>query len=616
MRGILKGYALMTDPATAIDLVSALATDVMLTDWSAPEFLSARLADALPALSGTAAEPGIRQAIRLLADGGDPDVLQGAVANALDAAAGALLVADLTPVEDGEKYRARDEFLARSLDALADLAALTEQLGEGADVRDDLRRGVHTLKGEAGALDLRGPAQAMHALEDALAGDQAVPMARAILDWCGERFEAIRLGDESEGDVATFLASLHGEHITPELAQHSAGGASTVHGSAAGGATMRIGIERLDTLHDAVGELVVVHTMLAGARELAGIKDRRIRALFATLERTTTAVQQLTTRLRLVPLRGLLQRTARIARETARHLGRPVDVHLVGEDEEADRAVVERLADPLVHLVRNAIDHGLEGLDERVRAGKEPSGNLTIAVRTTLGSLTVTVSDDGRGLDPQRIVARARANGLIAPEANPEGEAVHDLLFLRGFSTAAEVTQISGRGVGLDVVKTAVTALRGVIDVTSQPGQGCSFIIRLPTSLAVIDGLAVMAGGQRLVLPTTAVAGTVRLDPQLFVGRQHHLITVQGRQVPVVHLAHVLGYAATDGAPSPRPLAVIVESGERRLALAIDAVLGRQQVVLKELSRGIPAPPGIGGAAIAADGRPMLVVDIPALLRH
>lgn len=603
-----------TDPRIALD---QLAGDIVLLDLADAEAVD-RIITGLSQLLVEPLQHSIAEAIRLLRlPVNDASRTIERLAQALDAAGAKLDAQRLTPLATtaGGDDPVLREFLGRATDAIADLAGLLDRLVAGEPVVPELRRAVHTLKGEAGALDLRGPARVLHALEDRLEthGPAATAIARQAIDWCAGCFDALRRGEDP--DPSALLAAITApDHADPLPTAGSDAGDRRPPTST----SMRVDVARLDALHDAVGELVVVHTMLAGAPELLRLRDRRLRALFATLERTTATVQMLTSGLRLVPLRGLLQRSARIARETARQLGREIVVQLDGEDQEIDRAVADRLAEPLLHLVRNGIDHGLETPEERRAAGKPATGTLAITAGSAAGGLTITVRDDGRGIDRERILTRARSEGLIAGDTAAAADlAIDELLFRPGFSTASSVSEVSGRGVGLDAVRSAVATLRGRVSLTGRHGEGCTATIHLPTTLAVIDGLVVEAAGQRVVVPTDAVVCSQRLPLDLTLpppGRRH-LLTVQDRQVALIGLADALGYASGQTA-TRRPMAVVVESGTQRFALGVDAVLGRQQVVLKDLGRGLPPPPGISGAAIAADGRPMLVIDIASILRH
>ena len=609
------------NPLTSTDLrnmLDQLATELVLLD---PQDLAA-LEHWIEGLRALEVEP-IRQRIAdaLITLAGhvrDTSAIYACATQVLDEVRTVLEVEHLEPEQAvGEPDAVRDEFLGRAADAVADLAGLIDRFAAGEPVVLDLRRGIHTLKGEAGALDLRAPARVLHALEDAFErrGDFDARTALMAVDWCGDCFEALRQAKPAAADPEPILRAIAGDTVIdtagPLNSGQTAGGQAPV-----AVAKIRVDAARLDALYDAVGELVVVHAMLTGAPELLALRDRRLRALFATLERTTAVVRSLTTRLRLVPLSGLLQRTARIARETARQLGREVTVELEGEDLEVDRSVADHLAEPLLHIVRNAIDHGIELPAERLAAGKPACGILRLRAGAESGGFGITVSDDGRGIDRERILARAQRAGLIDASASVDDVQVEDLLFAPGFSTAEAVSEVSGRGVGLDAVRSAVNRLHGRVELTGRCGSGCTVTIRLPTTLSVIDGLAVEAAGQRLIIPIEAVACTQCLlhdgdEPQSTVRR---LITVQGRQVALVGLAGALGFTDAQR-PVRRPMAIIVESGGIRLALRVDAVIGRQHVVLKGLGRGLPPPPGISGAAIASDGRPVLVVDTIGLFR-
>ncbi|HAT09947.1 MAG TPA: chemotaxis protein CheA, partial [Planctomycetes bacterium] len=330
------------------------------------------------------------------------------------------------------------------------------------------------------------------------------------------------------------------------------------------------------------------------------------------IDRLLRSAQDASNRLRMVPVRPVFQRAERAARELAARLGKPIAIRLVGAATELDKAVAERLGDPLLHLVRNALDHGVEDAASRAAAGKPAIATLTIAAERHDGRVVVSVADDGRGLDRARILARARERGLALPHEQAPDSAVWELLCQAGFSTAEKVTDISGRGVGLDVVRSAVHGMRGRLEISAQTGAGARFTVILPPTLVAVDGLGLMAGGQRFVIPTSAVRACLRPRPGDLdsVAGRGSVIAHQGRLLPWRPLPDLLGLAPL---ASKRPLAVVVDDGARRAAIAVDAILGRTQAVLKPLS-GLPELPGVVGTAIGADGRVDLVLDPVGLL--
>ncbi|MCK6490976.1 MAG: chemotaxis protein CheA [Planctomycetes bacterium] len=380
-------------------------------------------------------------------------------------------------------------------------------------------------------------------------------------------------------------------------------------------ATMRVDVERVDALNDAIGELVIAQNMLSCSAELSQLASRRVQSLLAQLDRVTRNIQDMAMRLRLVSIRPVFQRMVRLGRDAARKLGKEAEVITEGDEQELDKSVVDRLGDPLVHLVRNAVDHGLEADPAaRAAAGKPACGKVTLRAYRTSGSFCVTVSDDGRGLDRARILAKARERNLVREGQHLTDEEVWALIFLPGFSTADKVTDVSGRGVGMDVVKRMVEEMRGQVVVESKAGAGTTITILLPLTLAIIDGMLVGVGDEQYILPTLSVITSTRPreDELGSMCGNSRLLTFQGHQIPVVTLRQVFGLG---GELPPRPLVVVVEDGSRRVGLVVDAVLGRQQVVLKALGAGMPTVPGVGGATINGDGRVCLVLDVGGLLQ-
>jgi two-component system chemotaxis sensor kinase CheA len=301
---------------------------------------------------------------------------------------------------------------------------------------------------------------------------------------------------------------------------------------------------------------------------------------------------------------------ARLVRDLSQRTGKSVRFETSGEETEIDRNIVDVLGDPLVHMIRNSVDHGIEPSHERVACGKPPVGTLTLSARHSGGSVIVELRDDGRGLDRDRIVAKAISRGLIESDRGLSDAEIHALIFEPGFSTAERVTDVSGRGVGMDVVRQAIESLHGRIDIASSAGRGCTFTVRLPLTLAITDGMLVAVGSERYILPTGSIALSFRPERQALstVTERGEMVMLRGELMPMYRLHQILEVpdAVTDPA---RGLLVLLTDGERRFTLLVDQLLGQQQVVAKslgELGKNLPA---ISGAAILGDGRVGLILD-------
>lgn len=623
-------------------LRDAIAEDAMLldpADAAGRARLAGRFAELALQLAGPA-RAAAEEAAALLAREPSPDCAER-LGRLADAA-----LAEAPPPPPAADPAAVGEFLARAAAEPEEIAnlALAWERGE-AGARDELRRRLHTLKGDAGMLGLNDLQALVHRAEDLVAAAAAAPVAAilAASDWAAAEVRHLAGGPPPPpppelaaapplGELLVAAGAVRPESIAAALAEQDAapgrrlgevlidsGAAHPRDVAAALGAqrtgavpapaTLRVEVERVDALADAVGELVIAQAMLANA---LGRADRRTAAMLARVDRLLRTAQDASSRLRMVPIRPVFQRAERAAREVAARQDKAVAVRLEGAGTELDKAVAERLGDPLLHLVRNAVDHGIESAADRAAAGKPGAATLTIAAERCEGRVVVSVSDDGRGLDRARILARARARGLPAPGDAAPDAAVWELLCLPGFSTADTVTAISGRGVGLDVVRSAVHGMRGRLEISSRPGAGSRFTIILPPTLVAVDGLGLVAGGQRYVVPTSAVRACLRPQPAELdsVGGRGRVLRHLDRLLPWRPLPELLGQGRLG---SSRPQAVVVDDGARRAAIAVDAILGRTQAVLKPIA-GLPDIPGVAGSAIGADGRVDLVLDPVGLL--
>jgi two-component system chemotaxis sensor kinase CheA len=327
-------------------------------------------------------------------------------------------------------------------------------------------------------------------------------------------------------------------------------------------------------------------------------------------------LQALALNLRMVPLRSTFKKMARAVHDTAYKLGKQVEFRIEGEDTEIDRIIAETLADPLLHMVRNAVDHGIESADDRLRAGKPAAGRVTLSAAQSGDIVVITLADDGRGLDPDRLVKRAIERKLLPEAARPTVAEALQLIFVPGFSTAETVTGISGRGVGMDVVQRNVQNLKGSIDIDTETGQGTVFTIRLPLTTAILDVMLLRVGAERFLLPVGAVVEATRPEAGQVrqVLRSGRMIESRGQMLPIVPLADLFGIRSVPIDDGGEPIMVVIEHFKGRYALAVDEIVGQQQVVIKPLAAGLPHHPGLAGSAILPDGRVGLILDPNRLL--
>jgi two-component system chemotaxis sensor kinase CheA len=375
-----------------------------------------------------------------------------------------------------------------------------------------------------------------------------------------------------------------------------------------------VDLRKLDRLLHLAGEIAVIHGRLTGAAERGGGLDRQeLLEVHGALDPLLGQLQERVTELRMVPVGPLFRQQGRAIHDLAAAQGKLVRLSLEGEEVEVDAAVIEQLGAPLTHLIRNAVDHGIETPDERRRAGKDACGEIVLRAFHSAGQVVVEVRDDGAGLDRARVEARARELGRGDTAELPDAD-LFQLLFEPGFSTAAAVTGVSGRGVGLDVVRRHAEALRGTVGLDGQPGRGAVFTLRIPLTLAIIEGLTVEAGGETFVLPLDRVVECVDLAAaEAERARPAGLFHLRGTPLPYLRLRELF---ALGGAAPHRENLVVVE-GEGGLAgVAVDSLRGKSQTVIQPLGRLFRGIPGISGSAVLGNGRVALILDVPALLRN
>jgi len=384
-------------------------------------------------------------------------------------------------------------------------------------------------------------------------------------------------------------------------------------------ASLRVGIDKIDALMNMVGELVITQSMLGGLDDAGPFDDARLARLregLSQLARNSRALQESVMRLRSVPVSVVFNRFPRLVHDLSRHLGKRVELAVNGQNTELDKTVLEKLGDPLVHLVRNSLDHGFEMPDERAAAGKPASGRLSLSAFHRGGDIVVEVEDDGRGLDNDRILRKARERGIVPHDVTPSPQEIAELIISPGFSTAEVVTDVSGRGVGMDVVRRNVRSLGGDIGVESVRGRGTKITLRLPLTLAIIDGQLVRVGEHSYVVPLLTIVESV----QIAAGRLKSVAgggvvyRVRDQLVPVVDLSTILG-GTPSGEPLDGRLLVLVEADGRRVGLVVDELQGQQQVVIKSLETNCGRIEGLAGATILGDGSVAFILDMVGLVR-
>ncbi|PIE17335.1 MAG: chemotaxis protein CheA [Proteobacteria bacterium] len=380
-------------------------------------------------------------------------------------------------------------------------------------------------------------------------------------------------------------------------------------------ASVRVPADKLDRLVDLVGELVISMSRVESAVLKQEDREERQAAL-ESLAQIGEELQESVMAVRMVPIEELFLRYKRVVRDLAGALGKQARLVIEGAHTELDKTVIERLADPLKHLVRNALDHGLETPEVRAAAGKEAKGTVWLRAKQQGGNIVIELADDGAGIDPERVLAKARERGLVGPDETPSPSEINAFLLAPGFSTAAKVTDVSGRGVGLDVVHRNINELRGSIAIQSEPGQGTVFRITLPLTLAIIEGLVVRVGDELLTIPMLSVLEQLRPSREqlMTVQGRGEVVVVRGEFLPLLRLHELLGFGCHEPDPT-KALVVIVEHEEQRLCLLVDEVLEQEQAVVKPLERNFRSVEGIAGATIRGDGGVSLILDIRGVAR-
>lgn len=376
-------------------------------------------------------------------------------------------------------------------------------------------------------------------------------------------------------------------------------------------ATIRVGLDRVDRLMNMIGELVIKEAMLSQVIQTAGLHEQPdVVAGLDSIRQLASDIQESVMAIRAQPLKLVFQRMHRILREAADATAKPVRLITIGEQTEVDKTMIERLVEPLTHMIRNSVDHGLEDSVTRQRRGKPQEGTITLSAAHRSGRVQIEVSDDGGGINRPRVRQIAEDRGLIMPGANLSPAEIDQLLFLPGFSSKDEVSALSGRGVGLDVVRREIMGLGGRVMIQSAEGQGTTFSIALPLTLAVLEGMLIQLGDQTMVLPITAVQETLRPDASMLhgVGQGSQLLSNRGELIPIIDLCAIFG-VIPEGSPDGGVLIVVETDSRKRAAFRVDTIFDQRQVVIKSLEQNYGRVPGVSAATILGDGKIALIID-------
>lgn len=377
---------------------------------------------------------------------------------------------------------------------------------------------------------------------------------------------------------------------------------------------VKVDTKKLDTLVDMTGELVIAQSMLRQNEAIVSSTDQKLFQTMSQLNQITSTLQKVAMSMRMVPIRSTFQKMVRLVRDLARSSGKQVQLTMSGEDTEIDRNVVDELYEPMVHMVRNAVDHGIETPEERKAVGKPHEGKVELRAYHQSGNIIIEIEDDGRGLDKERILEKAKEKNLIEAESSLTDSEIYNLIFQPGFSTAKKVTEVSGRGVGMDVVKRSIEKLRGRVEIESRPGRGSTFVIHLPLTLAIIEGMVVRVGEERYIVPTLSILESLKPDRSKYtsVHGRGELIKVRDKLIPLVRFEKVFDISCDCKDPWDG-LVVAVEHDGAQFCLLVDEVVGKEEVVIKSLGSSLIQVKGVAGGTILGDGRVALILDMAGI---
>ncbi len=524
---------------------------------------------------------------------------------------------------------------ARHIDVLDSALLSLERLGDAeldSGLVTSLLGSLHTLKGNSGMMGFSTIQKFIHQLESVFKRllDRPGLLTRETLDALFDAATVLRnaveqVGSNPEPDLSqetAFLESLAIDSRTAAVKGRQGRKKAEAHikddlrpEAAAVGQTntLRVDFERLDHLLNLTGELVIHKTKLnqivknledfVGAEEFFG----ELPGVAQQIDKTTAELQEAIMRVRMLPIKHVFQRFPRMVRDMAKQKGKEVELAFFGEETEIDKTVIDALGEPLIHLIRNSIDHGIEPPDERVRAGKPRAGSIHLSARQESSHIVISVNDDGAGMNAERIRQKAVEKGLISPEQQLTEQDTYNLIFLPGFSTVENVTETSGRGVGLDVVKKVISDFNGIIEVNSRAGLGTEFVLKMPLTLAIIPALLVETSGELYAIPLSAVIESVKIDPsEIHRVDGKEVVQLRGSVLHIKRLDNILGIPHKE---QRRNYMVVLGRAEKRVGLIVDSLRGQQEVVIKALDDYLGETFGISGATILGDGRVVLIID-------
>lgn len=520
-------------------------------------------------------------------------------------------------------------------DGIAELFRDIPGLGEIAplpcDQSDKRVFRVHTTSSDTDLLDLftfhlskdqirildtsAGPEQAPNQAE-AHADGGAKPAAQAADFGFFDGAPGLPQAQSVTPAAVTAPANLHTEE-SPKAASRAGSGASASSSAAIESSTLRVSVSKVDQLINLVGELVITQAMLAQkSSELDSAANQPLLAGLADLDRNTRDLQEAVMSIRMIPMSVVFNRFPRMLRDLTAKLGKKVELVTHGESTELDKGLIEKITDPLTHLIRNSADHGIEMPEQRRAKGKSEHGTITLSASHQGGSILIEVRDDGKGLSREKLLSKAREKGMDAPDSMSDGE-VWNLIMAPGFSTAEVVTDVSGRGVGMDVVKKNITSLGGSVEIDSAEGYGMRVSVRLPLTLAIMDGMTVRVSNEVYILPLASVIESFQIKPSEIstVAQGARLVKVREEYMPVIDLEHVFQVPRFEF-NATSPIMVVVEADGARVALMVDELIGQQQVVIKNLESNYRKVPNVSGATILGDGKVALILDTSSLVRR
>jgi two-component system, chemotaxis family, sensor kinase CheA len=489
-----------------------------------------------------------------------------------------------------------------------------------------LFRVSHTIKGNASSLGFTGVAEFTHVLEDVLddlrrkrrAADGALVSALLeAVDALKVLIPAAAKGDHGlSGERRALLERLRSSQAPGDARPRDPGTGVKKEAARADrdrDRTLRVDIGKLDRMLTLSGELAIAHERLRQMLGPSAAADSDLVEAHAEAEQLGHELQELVMKARMVSLSPLFRQYGRTVRDVSTTQGKLARLVVEGEDVEVDTAVAEHIRDPITHMIRNAVDHGIEPPDVREKKGKDPCGLVSLRARRGTGGIVIEIADDGAGLDRDRITSQARARGLVADAGTPPQAELDRLVFEPGFSTADAVTELSGRGIGLDVVRRSIEALRGSVEIESQEDRGTTITLRFPLTLAHIRGLMVGVADETLIIPLDSVVECLELPPDRGAEAAGcGVVNVRGKALPFVRLRRLLGLGED---PTESELVAVVRTGQEEAGLAVDTVLGEGQVVIKPLGQLFRKLPGIAGSTILGNGRVALILDVPSLFQ-